>query len=244
MASTREAARLTEAHRRAQLQLGARTVDQMRAAWRLLDFTDLDASMPSWLRVAMPIIRSQHATSSTLAANYYATFRSLELGIGTPSFAPSLAPGLDDAAMRVSLQVTGPSTVKRATMRGKTAAQAMQLGETRSASAAMRQALAGGRTTLIRSIRSDRSALGFARATSGKACAFCAMLASRGPVYSKDSAEFEAHDGCSCTAEPVFSRDADWPAGSRDYAQLWSEATAGETDQLNAFRRALSGADT
>jgi hypothetical protein len=68
------------------------------------------------------------------------------------------------------------------------------------------------------------------------------MLASRGPVYSKKSIDFKTHDGCGCTPEPVFSRNAAWPAGSREYAEMWQEATAGEADQLNAFRRALAEA--
>jgi hypothetical protein len=30
------------------------------------------------------------------------------------------------------------------------------------------------------------------------------MLAGRGSVYSADTAEFEAHDHCGCSAEPVY----------------------------------------
>jgi len=29
------------------------------------------------------------------------------------------------------------------------------------------------------------------------------------------------HDNCSCTPEPIYRPDADWPAGSRQYADLW-----------------------
>lgn len=243
MASTRNAARLTEAHRQAQLRLGAQTVAQMRAAWRLVDFDDLDGTTGDWLRVAVPIIRAQSRTSSTLAANYYRTFRGMELGLAAGAFTPPIAAPPAVEAITTSLTVTGPATVKRATALGRSAVEAMTLGEARTAAASMRQALAGGRDTLMRSVSTDNAALGYARATSGNSCAFCAMLASRGPVYDESSADFQSHDGCSCTAEPVFSRDAAWPAGSREYADLWDEATAGETDQLNAFRRALSGAE-
>jgi hypothetical protein len=37
------------------------------------------------------------------------------------------------------------------------------------------------------------------------ACDFCEMLADRGAVYGEASADFEAHDHCSCSAEPVFA---------------------------------------
>lgn len=38
------------------------------------------------------------------------------------------------------------------------------------------------------------------------------MLESRGAVYRRErSARFEAHDGCSCTAEPVWRKEADPP---------------------------------
>lgn len=242
MASTPEARRLTEVHRQAQLRLGAQTVQQMRAAWRLVDFDDLDGTVPGWLRVAQPLIDRQHRASTTLAANYYTTFRRLEFDPES-RFAPSLAGQLDPQAVITSLNVTGPSTVKRATSQGKSSMSAMSLGEARTSSAAMRHALAGGRNTIIRSIQFDRSALGFARATSGSACAFCAMLASRGPVYSKATVDFETHDGCGCTAEPVYSRNAAWPAGSEDYKTLWDEVASGDPDPLNAFRRALSGAE-
>lgn len=240
MASTREAARLTEAHRLAQLQIGAQTVQQLRTAWRLVDFDNLDQSTPDWLRVSIPIIRNQHRASTTLAANYYVQFRGRELGLAGGRFSPPLATAPPTEAITTSLTVTGPVAVKRATSQGKTQAAAMTLGEARTAAAGMRQALSGGRNTLTGSIQSDPQALGYARATSGKACAFCAMLASRGPVYTKTSIDFQTHDGCGCKPEPVFFRDAAWPDGSEDYATLWQEVASSDPDPINAFRRALT----
>jgi hypothetical protein len=54
--------------------------------------------------------------------------------------------------------------------------------------------------------------VGWQRVASDNACAFCEMLAARGAVYSEESADFEAHDGCTCTVEPVWRREADPPA--------------------------------
>lgn len=243
MAVTVQAATLTEAHRLAQARLGALTVRQMFASWPLLDPVDLDGTLDRWMRIALALVRAQRSVSARLAANYLTTFRALELGVDVPGVAPVLADLLDQTAAVTSLTVTGPATVKRAIGNGLSLEQAMSLGQATSARAAMRQAMNGGRDTIQGTIAADPKALGWARAASGKACHFCAMLAGRGPVYSKETVDFHAHDGCSCTSEPVYHRDAAWPAGSQRYAALWSEATAGLSgaDARNAFRQALAG---
>jgi hypothetical protein len=68
------------------------------------------------------------------------------------------------------------------------------------------------------------------------------MLASRGPDYTSEAtASFEAHDGCQCGGEPVYSTTAAWPQNSQRYRDLWDEHAAGADDPLNSFRRALAG---
>jgi hypothetical protein len=243
LASTAAADRLTETHRLAQARLGAGTVRYALAAWRLLDIEDLDGTFDRWLAVIKALVAAQRQASTTLAANYMIGFRMLELGSSEP-FAPTPADPVPDSQLAVSMLVTGPGTVRGALGRGLPLARAVELGMTMSAAAAMRHALNGGRDTIVESVRADRRALGWARATSGRACHFCAMLASRGPVYSEDTSGFRAHDHCSCTAEPVYRPDADWPAGARRYREIWNEATAGLSgaDARNAFRQALASA--
>jgi hypothetical protein len=70
--------------------------------------------------------------------------------------------------------------------------------------AVTRLALDGDRQTVLESIRTDRVARGYQRVTDGNACDFCQMLAERGAVYGDESASFEAHDKCGCSAEPAF----------------------------------------
>lgn len=84
------------------------------------------------------------------------------------------------------------------------------------------------------------SVKGFRRVASGGACAFCQMLASRGGVYSKRGANFEAHDGCTCSAEPIFHADEQEPPDVIALRELWDRSTRGLSgkDALNAFRRA------
>lgn len=104
----------------------------------------------------------------------------------------------------------------------------------------------GGWDTIEESVRSDRRALGWQRVTSGDPCAFCAMVASRGPIYKEDTVDFEAHDHCSCEPEPVYSESVFedrslWPETSRRLRDTWDEVASGAEDPLNAFRRALEG---
>lgn len=59
------------------------------------------------------------------------------------------------------------------------------------------------RLTIMRSSVADPSARGWARVGAGD-CDFCEMLIGRGAVYTEDTADFQAHDHCGCTAEPEF----------------------------------------
>ena len=243
MAANPMASRLTEAHRLAQARLGARTVQAMFAVWPLLDAGDLDGTEVRWIRAAFPIINAQRATSARLAANYLRTFRRIE--IPAASDAPAiLAEAAPPAQVAASLHVTGPVAVKTHMRIHPVAWRAMEIGRSMSAASAMRHALDGGRQTIIDTVASDERALGWARATSADACSFCAMLAGRGPVYREETVGFEAHDHCSCAAEPIYRRDASWPAGALRYRDLWQESTRGLSgaEARNAFRKALDAA--
>ncbi len=239
MAATVAARRLTETHRLAQARLGSQAVSAMLATWRLLDPDDLDGTFDRWLVANMPIIAGQRRASARLAANYLSSFKTLELS--RPSDVPVvLADDLTADAVQTSLLVTGPVRVKAAMTRGVPVDQAMSTAQTASARAAMRHVLDGGRVTTINTVAADRQAIGWARATSGQPCHFCAMVASRGPVYRSDSsASFEPHDGCSCSAEPIYREDAAWPSGAARYRELWDEATVADGDTTANFRRLI-----
>lgn len=83
----------------------------------------------------------------------------------------------------------------------------------------------------LRSRRGDSGprgvVVGWARVLAGETnCAFCAMLASRGPVYRSGlTAGFEAHDNCDCQMVMVVKGEH-WP-GEEQYAELkrlWRDA--------------------
>jgi hypothetical protein len=237
MAGTLEATRLTEQHRQAQLRLARSTTRQMSRLWQLLNPVELDATSRGWTNACLAMIDAQRVMSGALSSTYYSTFRLLEIGPGTPFTIAPLAPTPLEA-IATSLRVTGPVAVKQATARGVPLAQAMNTARARSAAAATRHSLNGGRDLIIDSVELDRQAIGWARVLSGGPCAFCALVASRGPVYTSErTADFEPHDGCTCSVETVYDADAPWPPGSQRYADLYQEATQAEGDTLSNFRQ-------
>lgn len=202
MAATAAGARLTEGHRLAQSRLGASVVRQMAGLWPLLDPEDLDATVERWLRLALPVVRSQHDASARLAAAYLRTFRSIEAP-DLPPLPPGPLPAFNPAQATTSLTVTGPVRVKLATARGVQLAQASDLGLAQSASAAMRLALNGGRDAIRQTASADPRRTGWERALSGDPCEFCQGLADDAAA-GDDSAAFVTHDGCGCEPVPVY----------------------------------------
>ena len=70
----------------------------------------------------------------------------------------------------------------------------------------------------------------WARQLNGESCTFCAMLVSRGAVYSEKSVRFPAHDHCDCTA--TLAPGDQWEGV--DQAALLREAWT-SSDSLAAF---------
>jgi hypothetical protein len=107
-------------------------------------------------------------------------------------------------------------------------------------------------TTAADSIE-DPAAKGWARVARPDACYFCAMLATRGGVYSDRETALiagpgsnrsgeEYHDHCRCVAVAVFEgQEYQPPAYVHEWNEIWKKSTKGlrGDDAMNAFRRAL-----
>jgi hypothetical protein len=210
----------------------------------MLDAADLDKSWPALERALELLVLSSRRDAAALAAGYLTAFRSLEGAAGVATVISGA--NLPAAILTASLRVTGPVAIKKAMALGQSLDLAGRTGLVQVAGSVARLVLNGGRETLHRTIEADKSALGFARVASGSACAFCAMVASRGPVYkSQETAkggDRGYHDHCNCGIQPVYHRDAAWPDNARKYEKLWAETTAGLSgdEARNAFRRALA----
>lgn len=206
--------------------------------WPAFDVENIDES---WARISpaiLALIRSGYSSSAQVAAAYYQAFRSAERADGTPTVRVA---SLDERRVVRNLTLVGPIWTKTAIGRG--AREVAETAFVRVSGEVTRHVLNGSRETLLRSIQADRQALGFARVTSGSPCYFCAALAGRGAVYSEASVGFRAHSHCSCSSEPVYSREATRPGRGREFAQLWNESTRGLSgqDAVRAFRQAYEG---
>lgn len=253
MAATATGSQLTEQHRLAQLAIRAAFMRELVRLWPLINLDRLDESAGEWIGFVTDLILRFRQQSAARSLSYYDEFRTAEIGERLPDRA--LYRNLDApsvGAIRTSLLVTGPVGVKSRIGKGINPEIARAKALTDVAGAAGRHVLDGGRTQLVESVEKDQQATQFARVTDGKPCYFCAMLASRGPVYrsarsgqfttsrSKRGPGHEFHDHCGCSVEPGFIKDAEWPGRGREFEQLWKDSTAGKGGKkaLSAFRSA------
>ena len=214
MASTAEGRALTEANRLQQLAVAARAVVVSRALWRQLDPMDLDRSLERWLPAQLATLRRFYGESQELTRAYLANYRLAEIA---GAVEPVVTPLFPTAEMRNAALLAGPVRVKMLIGRGETATSAHAKAFTKFSGIARRQVLDGGRKMIDSTTASDSRAIGWRRVTDGNPCTFCAMLASRGPVYQAKSAQgnvmrplrgggsgLRYHGHCGCTAEIVY----------------------------------------
>lgn len=257
MASTLAGTRLTERHRTRQIALKAVFITELIRLWPLLNPFRLDKTAAAWIDLILDLILGFRDQSIEISLDYYEHFRFLETGgtFDTSSVRDTLTP--NTAAMRASLIATGPAKIKHQTRLGVEPRQAEQRALVAVAGAASRHVLNGGRDAHLAAVRDDPKAIGWIRVTKANPCAWCAMIASRGPDYLYGTAEIAKfttersprgpghlyHDDCACEPQAVYSRRQPWPARNREFAQLWKDATEGYSgkDAINAFRRAYEG---
>lgn len=261
MALTADGAQLTEAHRRGQVAVRGLAVRDLAQIVPLIDPDDIAGTWSGVERAIAAVVQQRRDQSSALSAAYFSRFRAIEAG---GAFTARTVGPLDPAYLLGRLRFAGPGQVGRLLATNPTQLQPLLF--TSLQGEVSRQVLNGGRETIDTNVEADRTCIGWVRVTDGDPCAFCAMLASRGPVYkSRETAQggrnteritgpqlvnvpyservggYRAHNHCGCTAEPVYSTDTDWPGRSREFHELWQDSTKGFSgkDALNAFRRAL-----
>lgn len=221
MATTSEATLLTDQHRRRQVAIAVTADSQMRRTWdATLDPANLEATQPIWKRAMLDTLTKWWKVSADTAAQYLPRFRQAEIGdggieVGIPRFDRALAGrqlewgGMVNVLWHVAMGQTREAAY--------TAARELFLGMFHEA------VLTGGRMTIQEWARRDSRAIGWRRVSDGNPCAFCAMLVSRGPVYTSeehaltrqsDGQKFHPH--CGCTVEVVYG---DWKPSGRE--QQW-----------------------
>jgi hypothetical protein len=192
---------LTQRHRAQQIVVQRDTVRRVRSVWPALDWADLDGTYPALAAKVAPIVAANRRTSSALASAYTKAMRAKHV---RGSFTPIPAPPVPAGQFTTSLQVTSVVALKKAASHGTPAEQALLDALVQASGAMSRLALDGGRFTVTRTSVADPRCRGWERVGVGE-CDFCAMLLGRGAVYSEETADFEAHDHCQCSAEPVYT---------------------------------------
>ena len=204
--------------------MGARAEAEAFALWDRLDINDLDGSTPYWLASTTIAVNRRTVESQRVAEQYLTEYRIAE--VGAAAVVVLAAPTETARALRLA----GPTRVKRLIGAGMGAVEAYNAAMTKFGGIVRRQAMMGGRLTVARTAGHDRRAVGWRRVTDGNPCAFCAMLASRGPVYkdaaSADGIQYHAH--CGCTAEPAYSNEWTPTAEEERYLQEYTNARYAE----------------
>jgi hypothetical protein len=233
----------------------AQTQATLARLWDLtMDTSDIDGSFPRFQARASALIKSARDRGELTAQQYYEAQKTLA---GYGSAAPSVA--LQDEqrrANRAALHATSVAKAKAAIARGEPPEVALNAAKAAMLRAAKRRVLDAPRRRLISLSHEDDDARGWTRVSDGAPCYFCAMLVSRGPVYSSGTARFQAHDGCGCSARPVmrsdpsggWSNDAralralydnpgeygDKPGAGFDWRGIYDRARADPKSQLNS----------
>lgn len=227
MARTERGARLTREHKQKQELLAVQTETKGQQLWRELYVGDRleRPQVEAWLDEVVALEVRQSEASRRLAAEYVREFTSVENG-KVPEI---VTPVIDPVGARQVADVNGPIATYQRIGRGASPMAALKKGEVRFSASLAKFARDTGRGLVVQTGFRDAGAGGrWRRVTDGQPCAFCAMIAGRGPVYSQETVYFEAHNRCGCEPEIVYGT---WEPNSLE--EQW----------LNAYLDAAEAAD-
>lgn len=247
-------------HRRAAAGLGRLLRRDLSRLWQLLR-PERPQSAGPWIDMVGQLVDVYGRAAAFLAAEVYDGQR-VAAGV-TGRFSVDLAEGPPaeqvEASLRWATKDIWPRDVEDPrTTWAQSQPQAVRLAtaETKTAGAVEKLVLDQGRETTRRAVRSDRAAVGYARAAALGCCAFCALMSSRGAIYKDlDSVGREAnerftgadsvikyHDFCRCQPIAVFAGQRfELSSHAAGWDRLYYEKAAGRSgDQLKLFRRAFA----
>lgn len=214
---------LAAEQRAAQRALARLLERDVNGTWHLIDDTRLKATLPQWTDVMTALIHQYGKASAVTAGRFYLAERAAQGVKGRFAVPPPSLPPAEQTRASLGYAVSGlyGADTDRAAVRTITAGVAQRLVTN------------VGRQTVIDSIRSDRHASGWRRFAAPDSCDFCLMLTDRGAVYSAATADFAAHDHCSCVAEPSFGGSVH----VRDYTPTAHNVTDTERERLRSYLR-------
>lgn len=216
MALTRAAAVLTDKHRRDQVRLAITADSEARRAWDLLDMNNLDGTQALFEYALSATLNKWFNLGVMTALDYLPKYR--EASIGERRSVDIRVPDFSRYRVRKKLGWLGATGIKWHLARGESEQDAWRNARSIFLGQFHEAVLTGGRETIREWARRDPRAIGWRRVSDGDPCAFCAMLVTRGPVYtseqralSRESDGTKYHAHCGCTVEVVYG---DWkPTG-------------------------------
>lgn len=214
---------LTDKHRRDQVRLAITADSQARRAWdATLKLDDLKGSQPIWKRTMVDLLSRWYHLSARMAARYLPEYR--KASIGEPDDGVTIAmPRFDRAQASERFDWMGATNVLWHLAKGETEQAAWEAARSLFLGMFHEAVLTGGRRTIQEWAAKDTRATGWRRVSDGDPCAFCAMLVTRGPVYTSEKTALHAdtvsgkyHAHCGCTVEVVYG---DWTPTEQE--QRW-----------------------
>lgn len=197
----RELTALERVRANARAQALAKSVE--KAFDEALDPADIEAGRSRFISRATARTLAVAETQRSATVAYLGRYARAESGQLTITY-----PILTAEQIATQLTIGGPVAFKAAIGRGYAPEHALAYARTRASMVARGIVLDTQRRTITGTARASRGR--WRRVTDGHPCAFCAMLASRGPVYAEDTVDFEAHSKCGCTAEISFETADEW----------------------------------
>lgn len=240
---------LARRHRAAQTTLANQVAARLLQLWGGLVLAP-GRGTDAFLAQAAPIVVAQNARSASLATTFYTRARRLEYP-SAPAFTPEPETLLDEQVI-TSIVASGFRELSDSLAAGKTLEQALDDGASAATGAATRHVLSGGRSIIRDAVYRDTVTVGYERITRAGCCSFCAMLASRGPVFRSDSfdqsdprfdgegSKVKVHDQCHCDFQPVWAKGQPPSGDGLAYQQLWNDEIRGKFtghEATKAFRR-------
>lgn len=211
------------AYRAAQTALEDQAARELAALWRAVEDLPLD-ELPTVLVNEVPLIIDKYGSlGQVVAAEWF------EQLIGTNAFVP-------DLYSRDAWEASTRWAISPLFDEAKTDASAFSF----LVQSSQRHVLNQGRWTISENVARTPNVF-YARALGGRdPCVFCRVLASRGPVYGKNTVVTakdggDYHDACKCVAVPMRGEwvpDRDSPSGLRwegdqiagfDFEQMYAE---------------------
>lgn len=208
-------------HHQEQKLIARNVIAELVPLWMILDVHDLKGTTPSWLKAVRPVIERGFLTSQYVAAEFVKNYRRaalpdsepLDINIPNPFGLigePIVPDGEISIRILVSMKITGPLWVANNSTPGITErkqAQVMQDGLSKSAGAATRLVLNGGRGMVRMLVDLDDRATGVVGVADPDACASCRFL-TKPIMKSEGKRKMDAvavgHDFCTCSAAPLY----------------------------------------